>query len=197
MGTNHHGHAYLTNLLKAKMAAQTTPSRIVVVSSIGHKFCWRKMATDDLHYNTQKYSPMGAYAASKLANVLFVKSLADELVDSKVVAVSLHPGVIATNLGRHIVNKDSWLGRWLVPLFTDKTIPQGAATSVWGCLSPSLETARGAYLDNCAIGAESKLSKDQELRRIFTSVTETQIQMAIADQSHSHPGPGGGLSAST
>jgi len=71
--------------------------------------------------------------------------------------------------------------RWLVPLFTDKSIPQGAATSVWGCLEPSLDTARGAYLDNCAIASESKLGLDEGLRRTLHRETETQIRMALTD----------------
>lgn len=97
IGVNHFGHAYLTQLLQPKLLNQASKSRIVVLASVAHKF--GKIDTSDLHYRKGRaYNPWGAYGQSKLANILFAKSLADKLPASKVNAVSVHPGVIKTNL---------------------------------------------------------------------------------------------------
>ena len=103
VGTNHFGHFYLVQLLREKLVAQNSPVRIVVVSSEAHKMSSLATVkdTEDLHFKgPRQYSAWGAYGQSKLANLLFAKSLADQLADTKVVAVSLHPGIIATNLQR-------------------------------------------------------------------------------------------------
>ena len=86
-----------------------------------------------------------AYGQSKLANILFAKELHDQLEPRGVLCVSLHPGVIKTNLARHMGNwVTSGVGGWLFEnLITDKTIPQGASTTLYGCLAPGL---KGAFL---------------------------------------------------
>jgi len=91
MATNHFGHYYLTSLLLPKMVSQETKSRIVVVSSLMHAN--GKVDVTDLHYkNGRKYSYYSSYGQSKLANVLFAKSLADKLKNTNITPVSLHPG---------------------------------------------------------------------------------------------------------
>ncbi len=76
---------------------------------------------------------------------MFAKELHDQLEPRGVLCVSLHPGVIKTNLARHMGNwVTSGVGGWLFEnLITDKTIPQGASTTLYGCLAPGL---KGAFL---------------------------------------------------
>jgi NAD(P)-dependent dehydrogenase (short-subunit alcohol dehydrogenase family) len=103
MATNHIGHFYFTNLLLPKMKAQLTKSRVVVVASMYHISA--KLIISDMHFNNpdNTYTPWKAYANSKLANVLFVRALATRLEDTNVVAVALHPGIVSTNLFKHVV----------------------------------------------------------------------------------------------
>jgi NAD(P)-dependent dehydrogenase (short-subunit alcohol dehydrogenase family) len=155
IGINHYGHFYLTSLLKEKMASQKEPSRIVAVSSSAHTL--GEVIPSDVHFkNGRKYSGVTSYGQSKLANILFAKSLADELKDTHVRTVSLHPGVIATNLVRHL---NSFLKVVVKVFLTDKSIPQGASTTLYGCLCPDFEKQElsGSYLSDCAILAPNEV----------------------------------------
>ena len=97
-GTNHLGHFLLTNLLLDRIK-QAPSARIVNVSSTAHQR--GNMDFDNL--NSEKfYSPWVAYGTSKLANILFTRSLAKRLEGTGVTANVLHPGVISTELTRHI-----------------------------------------------------------------------------------------------
>lgn len=101
IGVNHFGHFYLTQLLLDKMrATPSTAGRIVVLSSSAHRF--GDVRPDDLHFstNSRRYTPWGAYGQSKLANLLHAKGLANRLRGTGLTAVSVHPGVIKTNLWR-------------------------------------------------------------------------------------------------
>lgn len=102
IGVNHFGHFYLTQLLLQKMTDDTSSAgRIVSLSSSAHEF--GRIDCDDLHYRKgRRYAGWPAYGQSKLANILFSKELADRLKEKSphVTAVSVHPGVIQTNLWR-------------------------------------------------------------------------------------------------
>ena len=132
---------------------------------------------DDLHFKSRAYGPWIAYGASKLSNILFVKELADQLARTKVVAVSLHPGVIKTNLQRTMGGVMSTLVGWV----SDKTIPQGASTSITGCLDPSLEQHRGAYLSDCAVALPNAVAQDVDgtMRKALWATTQAQIDEAL------------------
>ncbi len=102
IGVNHFGHFYLTQLLLPKMlSTEDTAGRVVVLSSSAHEF--GEIDVNDLHYNKggRPYKGWPAYGQSKLANLLYAKELADRLENTKVTAVSVHPGVIQTNLWRY------------------------------------------------------------------------------------------------
>ena len=78
-GVNHLGHFLLTNLLLDEIKA-ASPSRIVNLSSIGHKF--GTIQFDD--FNSEKsYDPFKAYGQSKLANILFSMELTERLKGNK------------------------------------------------------------------------------------------------------------------
>lgn len=97
-GTNHLGHFLLTNLLidHLKVAA---PSRIIVVSSLAYIF--GKIKKNDLN-NDRSYNKWLVYSSSKLANILFANELSQRLQGTGVVCNSLHPGMVHSNLQRHI-----------------------------------------------------------------------------------------------
>ncbi len=180
IGTNHFGHFYFTQLLLEKMKKQGFPSRVVVLSSSAHQMGSRDLK--DLNYkNGRGYGAWGAYGQSKLANLLFAKGLQDRVKDTKITAVSLHPGVISTNLFRQLGTITGWL---FSNLFTDKTIPQGASTTLYACLAPELaEPAnQGSYLDNCAIATPNSngVDKDSTLRNELWDESVKLLDEALA-----------------
>ncbi len=153
--TNHLGHFLLVNLLKDRVEAAEM-ARVVVVSSSGHRQA-SKIAFDNLS-GERGYSGMRAYGQSKLANVLFVRELAKRLQNGAT-ANALHPGVIQTNLGRHINPLVQMIFKpFLIPF--GKTIAQGAATQVYVATSPDLSGVTGEYFSNCKTERSSSASRD-------------------------------------
>ena len=96
-GVNHLAHFLLTNLLLDRIK-ESPSGRIVNLTSLGHK--WGTINFDDLH-GEKSYSQTGAYFQSKLANILFTRSLAKRLQGTNVTAYSVHPGAVNTELVRH------------------------------------------------------------------------------------------------
>lgn len=183
VGVNHHGHLQLIRLLLDKMKAQDFPSRIVAVSSMAH--AWGNVQLEDLHFkNGRKYGMLKAYGQSKAANILMIRELADQLgVDTKITCLSLHPGVIKTNLGRHVEPLvPSFIKPLLASLAYDKTIPQGAATSLTALLDPSLTSHSGSYLHDCKLKATNKHAADASgtLRKELWKVTIADLDAALA-----------------
>ena len=179
IAVNHYGHFYLTSLLEEKMKAQSEPSRIIVVSSTAHTM--GNVTLSDVHFkNGRKYEPWLAYGQSKMANILFTKSLADRLKDTKVQAVCLHPGVIGTNLWQNT----NVVVRTAVNLFVnDKSIPQGASTTIYACLDPELSKKEfsGSYLKDCGVVLPNTEAQDigGKKRADFWKYTEDQIKEAL------------------
>ena len=153
LGTNHLGHFLLTRLLEPALMAGA-PSRVVNVSSRGHLRAG--MDADDPHWRTRPYDKWKAYGQSKTANVLFTVELERRWGPSGVHAYALHPGVIMTELSRHLTAEDlAALSSGARPgggQLTLVDIPTGAATQVWAATSPELEGRGGLYLEDCSIG---------------------------------------------
>lgn len=145
IGVNHMGHFLLTNLLLDYLKL-STPSRIVNVSSIAHTR--GEINTADLN-SEKSYDEAKAYEQSKLANVLFTLELAKRLEGSGVTANSLHPGIVDTELMRHMGIFNSFFAKIFVYPFIwpfMKTPVSGAQTSLYCALDPSLEKVTGHSL---------------------------------------------------
>merc|ERR1719223_1219747 len=123
---------------------------MITVASTAHTF--GSLDMKDLSYSKDRiYTPWGAYGQSKLANILFAKGLDDRLKGSKtdISSLSLHPGVISTNLWRYT---PKWTRPLLDMVATDKTIEQGAATNVFCCLVKAEgELNGGEYVQDCEV----------------------------------------------
>ena len=156
MGVNHLGHFLLTNLL-LDLLKKSAPSRIVVVSSIGHSWLTKEMKFDNIN-GEKSYDKYDSYGQSKLANILFTRELAKRLKDSGVTANSLHPGAIKTELDRHI---NPLLKLLLSPtLIFYKTPEQGAQTNIHLAVSEGVEGVTGLYFADCKAKEPSKAAQD-------------------------------------
>ena len=103
-GTNHLGHFELTRLLVPQLVA-ADGARIVILSSDGHRMS--DVDLDDPNWERRDYDKFAAYGASKTANILHMVELDRRLRDDGVRAYSVHPGVVATSLARHM-NRDDF-----------------------------------------------------------------------------------------
>jgi NAD(P)-dependent dehydrogenase (short-subunit alcohol dehydrogenase family) len=154
-GTNHLGHFVFVNRISSLMGAG---SRLINLSSSGHRFS--NVDLGDPNFERTAYEPFVAYGRSKTANILFAVAFDRRHRERGVRAAAVHPGGIQTELARHMeqgqleamvkqINeqavaegKDS---------FKFKTIPQGAATSVWAGVVAPAEEIGGRYGENCHV----------------------------------------------
>jgi NAD(P)-dependent dehydrogenase (short-subunit alcohol dehydrogenase family) len=149
-GTNHLGHFVFINRLASLLQRD---ARVVCLSSAGHRFA--DVDLDDPNFERTAYHPFVAYGRSKTANVLFAVGLDRRLKGRGVRATAVHPGVIQTELGRHMTPE---LIAQIMPssgaaqaAFVWKTIPQGAATSVWSGVVASADAVGGRYCEDCHV----------------------------------------------
>ena len=173
-GVNHLGHFLLTLLLMDRLV-ESKPSRVINVASLGHKR--GKIDFNDLNFE-RDYDRRVAYCRSKLANVLFTRELSRRLGDGSVgVTVNaLHPGIVFTNLGRHVIR-----GFWGVvkailvapiALLFLKTPWQGAQTSIYCALAEELDGVSGRYFVDCRQADVADVAKDDEVARRLWEVSE-------------------------
>jgi len=154
-GTNHLGHFVLVN----RIASLVAPGgRLVTVASSGHRYS--DVDLDDPNFEHTPYDPMIAYGRSKTANILFAVEFDRRHKARGVRATALHPGGIKTELGRHMASDEldkivaqinAQLAADGQPPFQWKTIPQGAATSVWAAFVAPAEAVGGRYCENCHV----------------------------------------------
>ena len=167
--TNHLGHFVFT----AKLMSQLAPdARIVNVSSEAHKIA---QAFQPYNLNgEEEYGPWSSYSLSKLSNILFTKELQRRVDEAgkDYTVVSLHPGVVATDLGRYLVGekkfnrmktegmtlKESILFG-LLNKFT-KTVEDGASTQIFAAADPSMPQNKGAYLKDCTVVSRLQASAE-------------------------------------
>ncbi|KAL5809343.1 hypothetical protein ACOSQ3_030034 [Xanthoceras sorbifolium] len=167
--TNHLGHFLLTNLLldKMKKTARVTgiEGRIVNLSSIAHQYTYKGGIRFDKISDRNGYSDKKAYGQSKLANILHANELSRQFQEEgvNITANSVHPGLIMTNLMKH----SALLMRFfrLFSFFLWKNVPQGAATTCYVALHPSLKGVTGKYFLDCNEMPPSSLARDQTLAR--------------------------------
>ena len=171
LGTNHLGHFALTTGLLPVLEASGA-ARIVTVSSDLHRSGDPQRLLSKLDKQPVKYARWAAYGDSKLANVLFAKGLAARL-PRHVLAFSLHPGVIPTNLSRHM-GVGAFVFNTLGRLFM-KTVAQGAATSVYAATAPGLEGQSGAYLSDCHVATPAAPGLDAALAQTVWAKSEAAV----------------------
>jgi NAD(P)-dependent dehydrogenase (short-subunit alcohol dehydrogenase family) len=157
--TNHIGHFILVTGLLDQL---TDDGRVVMLSSGAHNGAYKEGIQFNNLAGGDGYSAWGAYGQSKLANLLFAKHLATRLKPGQT-ANSVHPGVIATNLGRHMNPVLRGLFRTLGPALVLKSVEQGAATQVFVATHPSASDTSGEYFADCNVAKTSENGRDSEL----------------------------------
>lgn len=154
-GTNHIGHFVFVNRIAPLLREG---GRFVSLASSGHRRS--DVDLDDPNFELTEYDPWVAYGRAKTANVLFAVEFDRRWRDRGIRAAAVHPGGIHTELGRHMKPGD--LAALAAELnkraeaqgqsgFQFKSVPQGAATSVWaGVVAPADEIG-GKYCEDCHV----------------------------------------------
>lgn len=153
---NHLAPFLLTHLLRP-LLERGAPSRVVVVSSIAHQ---RGQLDFDNLQGERHFSGYGAYATSKLANILFANALAERWAPLRITAHSLHPGVITTKLLKEGFGAEG------------DTVEEGARTSVYAASAPELEGVTGKYFVRSREATPSPAARDTALRDRLWEVSE-------------------------
>ncbi len=166
--TNHIGHFILVTGLLDDL---TDTGRVVMLSSSAHSQAPKGGVQLDNLDGAKGYTAWGNYGQSKIANILFAKELARKFEGTKKTANAVHPGVIATNLGRHMNPVARVLFGTVGPLFL-KTVPQGAATEVFVAASPKVEGVSGEYFADCNVETPRDDAKDVELAKKLWAKSE-------------------------
>jgi NAD(P)-dependent dehydrogenase (short-subunit alcohol dehydrogenase family) len=155
-GTNHLGHFVLVNRI-APLIRQG--GRLINLASAGHRFS--NVDLEDPNFERTPYDPWVAYGRSKTANILFAVAFDRRHRGNGIRAAAVHPGGIQTELDRHLdpVHVQKTIEQMNKQLASEgkapfqlKTIPQGAATSVWAAVVAPVDEVGGKYCENCHVG---------------------------------------------
>ena len=161
---NHLAPFLLTRLLEPLLRF-SEPARVVTVSSIAHM---RGQLDMNNLQGKRRFDPYGAYALSKLANVLFSNELAIRLVDTGVTSNSLHPGVITTKLLRTGFNSEG------------ASVEEGAATSVFLATSPDVAGVTGRYFVKKKAVTPAPITLDGQARQAFWDASDSLVERFFA-----------------
>ena len=155
-GTNHLGHFVLVNRIASLIR---DGGRLINLSSSGHRYA--NVDLDDPNFERTPYEPFIGYGRSKTANILFAVAFDKRHRNRGVRAAAVHPGGIKTELGRYVepgrmekvINEiNQQLAAQGKGPFQWKSIPQGAATSVWAAAVARPDEIGGQYCENCHVG---------------------------------------------
>ena len=179
-GTNHLGHFLFATLLVSSLA---DGARVISLSSEGHKL--GTIDFDDPNYQQRDYNKWVAYGQSKTANSLFAVGLDDRLKTRGVRAFAVHPGVIMTELSRHMDKADNGLLTGKLSERQEmklKSVEQGAATSVWAAISPDLTDEGGLYLEDCHIAIAATPGVDGGVESYALDRTNADRLWALSEE---------------
>ncbi len=148
-GTNHLGHFVFVNRIASLIR---TGGRLINLSSSGHRYS--NVDLQDPNFERTPYEPFVAYGRSKTANILFAVAFDRRHRKRGVRAAAVHPGAIQTESRIQAImdQMNQQLATEGKAPFQWKTIPQGAATSVWASVVAPADEIGGRYCENCHVG---------------------------------------------
>ncbi len=151
-----HLAAFLISYEVRDLLARSAPSRIVTVSSMGHRFA--RFTWDDLATMNHWKGETAVYGVSKLCNIWFARESARRFADKRITSNALHPGAVASNFGAS--------GSWMYRIGTVVARPflltsaEGARTSIHLASSPDVEGVTGEYFAKCKTTTPSGRARD-------------------------------------
>ncbi len=147
-GTNHLGHFAWSMRLAPSLS---DGARMVTLSSAAHRR--DTVHLDDPNYESRDYEKWTAYGQSKTANIWFASEAQRRLAERNVLSLSVHPGGIRTDLGRHLSKADVEAFRTepRMQKITFKSVPEGAATTCWAATAEEPTDHGGAFLEDCQV----------------------------------------------
>ena len=166
-GINHLGHFLLTQLLLEKLR-QSAPSRVVTVASRAHYFANDGINWSKLRMHSKSWFGVKDYAASKLANIWFSRSLGAQLASDNVSCYSLHPGVVKTGIWRYAPV-------WFKPVLGLRSMltPEEGAMTTLHCILNTPQRETGLYYANCRPTLPSTMAlNDGEAEKLWTRSLE-------------------------
>ena len=166
--TNHIGHFILVTGL---LDALADDGRVVMLSSAAHNMAPKGGIQFDNLAGDKGYRDWTQYGQSKFANLLFAKELSRRFAGTKKTANAVHPGVIQTNLGRHMNPVAQFFFGLSDKIFL-KSIPQGAATEVYVAVHPGAAGLTGEYFADCNIAKSRGDANNAETARKLWQVSE-------------------------
>ena len=182
-GTNHIGHFVLVNRLAPLLRSG---ARVVMLASSGHRFA--NVDLDDPNFERTPYDPFVAYGRAKTANILFAVEFDQRHQARGVRAAAVHPGGIQTELARHmdegqmaglLERINSQLASEGKAPFQFKSVPQGAATSVWAAVVASPDEVGGRYCENCHVS--EVVADDVVITPVSEGVRQYALDLANAE----------------
>ncbi|XP_056888517.1 retinol dehydrogenase 13-like [Takifugu flavidus] len=183
-GVNHLGHFLLTNLLLDKLK-ESAPSRVINLASLAHIV--GKMDFEDLNWEKKKFDTKQAYCQSKLANVLFTRELAKRLQGNGVTVNAVHPGVVATELGRHTgLHQSQFSSTVLSPFFSllVKSPELGAQPVVYLAVSEDMEGVTGKYFDVRTEKEPARQALDEAVAHRLWEVSQRLVGLDQEEKAH-------------
>ncbi len=168
--TNHIGHFILVTGL---LDSLSETARVVMLSSEGHRLATRGIELDNLS-GEKNYSRWRAYGRSKLANLLFAVELASQFEGTNRTANAVHPGVIRTNLGRHM-NGVMNAGYAAIDLVYAKSIAQGAATTCYVATYAALGDVSGQYFSDCNLAKATRTGRNKDVAKQLWTASEELV----------------------
>ena len=149
-GTNHLGHFVFINKLVPLL---NSGGRVIMLSSSGHRIS--DVDLEDPNFARTPYKPWTAYGRAKTANALYAVALDNRLKGRNIRAAAVHPGGIQTELGRHLtqdlIQELMAMRGPDAPKF--KSVPQGAATTVWAAVVAPADAVGGRFCEDCQVAA--------------------------------------------
>ncbi|CAG8555147.1 6151_t:CDS:2 [Funneliformis caledonium] len=183
-GVNHVGHFLFTMTLLAKIEA-SAPSRIVNVSSKAHEMAPATGIEFEKINQEGAHSTWKRYGTSKLANILFTKSLSKRLEGKEVYVNSIHPGVVDTELSRGPISSYGFIAKVLGAVFStffSLSPDDGALTQLYAATSPEIveKNYRDQYFEPFGnIGKKSAAAQDEEQAEKLWKYTEELIDVKL------------------
>lgn len=168
LAVNHFAPYLLTGMLLPALR-QAPAARIVNVASDAHRFV-KDMGFEDMQADNG-YRTFREYGRSKLANILFTRSLAKRLEADKITVNCLHPGAVATSLGK---NNPGAIGKLLPALLKPffRSPEQGAETSIYLCCSEEVSDTSGEYFSDCKVSKPKACARDEQAAAQLWDYTE-------------------------